>query len=239
MVSARKSPASGCELGTVLATSVRYGGGSDGPQVIHCPIRFSADGVSIEQTWNTTALRATGSHTVVLDKVFVPDAAVALVRPADVWHPIWNVVLGSAMPLIMAAYLGAADAAVGIAIRACAGRLASDVDRLVGEMGNAHTVDVFDAMFRSTDNLRFANTDTHTVLTLSRKTVASSALRKTVEIAVEIVGGQAFSRGHDPERLARDVQGSQFHPLPRAAQLTLSGRVAGGSAQWADWVSGR
>ena len=46
-------------------------------------------------------MRATGSHTVVLDDVFVPDAAVALIRPADVWHPVWNTVVTAAMPLIM------------------------------------------------------------------------------------------------------------------------------------------
>ncbi|MFC9964254.1 acyl-CoA dehydrogenase family protein [Nocardia ignorata] len=77
-VSARKAPASGCEAGDVLVTSVRL----EGNQVLHCAIPMSAIGVRIEKTWDTLGLRASGSHTVVLDEVFVPEAAVSLIRPA-------------------------------------------------------------------------------------------------------------------------------------------------------------
>ncbi len=100
-VSARKSPASGCEAGHVLVTSIRWDDAPDGPKVLHCAVPFGAEGVRIERTWDTLGLRATGSHTVVLDDVFVPDAAVSLIRPADEWHPVWNVVIGAAMPLIL------------------------------------------------------------------------------------------------------------------------------------------
>jgi alkylation response protein AidB-like acyl-CoA dehydrogenase len=92
LVQARKAPAGGCEAGQVLVTSIRWDGAPDGPQVLHCSVPMSAEGVRIEPTWDTMGMRATGSHTVVLDDVFVPDGAVSLVRPADVWHPIWNTV---------------------------------------------------------------------------------------------------------------------------------------------------
>ena len=95
--------------------------------------------MSIEQTWDTLGMRATGSHTVVLDDVFVPDAAVSLVRPAETWHPVWNAVLGSAMPLIMAAYVGVADVAVTVATKIVTGREDPHVLQLVGEMITAHT----------------------------------------------------------------------------------------------------
>ena len=77
-VSARKGPASGCEVGQVLVTSIRWDDSPDGAQVLHCAVPLAAEGVSIELTWDTLGLRATGSHTVVLDDVFVPDAAVSL-----------------------------------------------------------------------------------------------------------------------------------------------------------------
>src|SRR5690606_19293002 len=124
------------EMGTVLVTSIRWES-EDGPQVLHCAIPFSAEGVSVEQTWDTVGLRATGSHTVVLDDVFVPDAAVSLVRPADVWHPVWNIVIPAAMPLIMAAYAGIADAAVTSALELVGGRSEDHVFQLAGEMTNA------------------------------------------------------------------------------------------------------
>src|SRR5262249_36520855 len=86
--SARKGPASGWEAGDMLGTSIRYDAAPEGPQVLHCSIPMRADGVSIDRTWDTLGMRATGSHTVVLDDVFVPDTAVALTRPADSWHPV-------------------------------------------------------------------------------------------------------------------------------------------------------
>jgi alkylation response protein AidB-like acyl-CoA dehydrogenase len=222
-VTARKGPASGCEVGQVLVTSIRWDDSPEGPQVLHCSVPFSADGVAVEQTWNTLGMRATGSHTVVLDDVFVPDTAVALMRPADEWPPIWNTVLGVALPLITSAYLGIADAAVEQARLSASGRSDPHVFQLLGEMANAQTTaaDVIAAMYVDSDNLRFANTDEHASRTLSRKTVATDAMIETVRLAIEVAGGSSGL-----ERLYRDVHGCLFHPLGRAKQTRFTGRVA-------------
>lgn len=227
-VDARKMPVSGCEVGDVLVTSIRWEDAFDGPKVIHCSIPFATEGVSIEQTWDTMGMRATGSHTVVLDNVFVPEAAVSLIRPADTWHPVWNSVLGAAMPLIMAVYVGIADVAVAVATEAVAGRDDPHVLQLVGEMITAHTTgaDAVTAMLASSENLNFANSDEHSSVTLARKTVAADALIETVRLAIEATGGIGFSKRSELERLYRDVHGCLFHPLPRAKQSRFSGRVA-------------
>ena len=229
-VSARKGPASACEVGQILVTSIRWEDGPDGPQVLHCAVPFAADGVRIDPTWDTLGMRATGSHTVVLDDVFVPDAAVSLVRPADQWAPIWNTVLGVALPLIMAAYLGIADRAVELATAAAAGRSEPPVFQLVGEMMNAYTTatDTVAAMFAASDNFRFANTDDLAARTLSRKTVAADALIDTVRLAIEVAGGYGYTRQSDLERLYRDIHGCLFHPLGRAKQTQFTGRVTVG-----------
>ncbi|MGW4328084.1 acyl-CoA dehydrogenase family protein [Nocardia sp. NPDC004573] len=226
-VHARKAPASGCEAGTVLVTSVRWDDAPGGPQVLHCAIPFAAHGVRIERTWDTLGLRATGSHTVVLEDVFVPDAAVSLTRPATVWPPLLNVVLGAAMPLVMAAYLGIADGAVDLATTLAAGRADAPTVQLAGEMATAHTTagDLVDAMFAASENLRFANTDQHASRTLSRKTAAADALVRTVRSAIETVGGLGYSRTCELEMRYRDVHGCLFHPLPRAKQTHFTGRV--------------
>jgi len=231
-VSARKGPASGCEVGQILVTSVRWDAAPDGPQVIHCAIPFDSPNVRIDKTWDTLGLRATGSHTVVLNDVFVPDAAVSLIRAADQWHPVWNTVLGAAMPLIMAAYLGIADAALEHARAAAAGRAEHHVLHVLGEVINAHTVaeDVVTAMLASANDLHFDNTDDHAGRTLSRKSVAAAAAIDTVRLTLALVGGSGYSRSNEIERLFRDVNGSVFHPLPLAKQTLLSARVAlGGS----------
>ena len=227
-VDARKTPVSGCEVGDVLVTSIRWEDAQDGPKVIHCSIPFAADGVRIEQTWDTLGMRATGSHTVVLEDVFVPESAVSLVRPADAWHPVWNSVLGAAVPLIMAPYVGIADVAVAVATETVAGRDDPHVLQLVGEMTTVHTTgaDAVTAMLASSDNLGFDNSDAHSSITLARKTVAADALIETVRLAIEATGGIGFSRRSDLERLYRDVHGCLFHPLPRAKQSRFSGRVA-------------
>lgn len=227
-VSARKGPASGCEVGQVLVTSIRWQDAPDGPQVFHCSVPMSAEGVSIDLTWDTLGMRATGSHTVVLDDVFVPDAAIALMRPADQWHPVWNTVVGAALPLIMSAYLGIADTAVAIVREAVASRRDPHIVQLLGEMANTHitAADLVAAMYADSDNLHFANTDEHASRNLSRKTVATDAMINTVRLAIEATGGVGYTRSSDLERLYRDVHGALFHPLGRAKQVQLSGRVA-------------
>ncbi|MBF6416046.1 acyl-CoA dehydrogenase family protein [Nocardia cyriacigeorgica] len=227
LVSARKAPASGCEVGTVAVTSIRWDDAPDGPRVLHCAIPMNAPGVRIEQTWDTLGLRASGSHTIVFDEVFVPDAAVAMIRPADTWPPILNTVIGAAMPLVMSAYLGIADAAVELTAALVTGRADPHTLQLAGEMMNAHTTaeDLIAAMFTASDNLEFAATEPYAARILSRKTVAANALIDTVRLAVETVGGVGYSRTCELEMYYRDIHGCLFHPLPRAKQTRFTGRV--------------
>ncbi|WP_433602803.1 acyl-CoA dehydrogenase family protein [Nocardia sp. CA-135953] len=226
-VSARKAPASGCEVGDVVVTSIRRGDAPEGPQVLHFAVPLDAPGARIEKTWDTIGLRASGSHTVVFEDVFVPDAAISLTRPADVWPPVLNVVIGAAMPLVMAAYLGIADAAVELTAALVADRGEPHTFQLAGEMMNAYTTaaDLIAAMFTDSDNLHFDNTDGYGARTLSRKTVAADALVDTVRLAIETVGGVGFSRGCELEMWYRDIHGCLFHPLPRAKQTRFTGRV--------------
>jgi len=227
-VTARKSPASGAPGGDVVVTSFRHDG-PDGAQVVHASVPFAAPGVSIEQTWDTMGMRATGSETVVFDDVFVPDAAVALVRPAGQWHPVWATVLGVALPLIMSTYVGVAEAAANRAIELARPRAERpDIASLIGRMGNRLTVarDTVRAMIDAADDLRFDNTLDHASLSLTRKTNAAEAVVDVVRLAMEVSGGHGFGRGSGIERLFRDAHGAAYHPLPAAQQELFSGRVA-------------
>jgi alkylation response protein AidB-like acyl-CoA dehydrogenase len=60
------------------------------------------------------------------------------------------------------------------------------------------------------------------------KTIVVNAIQTVVAKAVEIAGGAAYFRRHPLERLWRDVQAAQFHPLPEKKQLLFTGRVAMG-----------
>jgi len=231
-ISARKSPSSGAPAGDILVTSVPWNDSPEGPQVIHCAVPFNANGVSIEETWDTMGLRGTGSHTVVLDDVFVPDAAVSLIRAAGEWHPVWSAVLGSAMPLIMSAYAGIAEAAADLAVERARKSSSPTTIGSVGDMLNQLTTvqDTVTAMLRSSDNLNFAPTDAHAARVLSRKTVAANAAISTVRAALDVCGGAGFSTATGLERLYRDVHGALYHPLPEPKQREFTGRVAVGMA---------
>ena len=228
-ISARKMPASGCPGGDVLVTSICWDDAPEGPQVVHCSIPFAADGVSIVPTWDTMGMRGTGSDTVVLDDVFVPDESVVLIRPAGAWHPVWSIVLGTALPLIMSTYVGIAGLAAERAIELTARRAERpDVAQLTGRMLNRLAVgrDTVRAMIDASDNLHFDNTPQAAAAALTRKTNATEACIDTVRIALEVGGGPAFGRQNGIERLFRDVHGALYHPLSATRQERFTGRLA-------------
>ena len=86
-ITARKVFSSGSPAGQLLVTSAVLADDAAGPTVLHFAVPLGAPGVRIEETWRTMGMRATGSHDVVLDGVFVPDAAIGVRRPAGKWHP--------------------------------------------------------------------------------------------------------------------------------------------------------
>ena len=47
-----------------------------GPTVLHFPVPLDAPGVEIADNWRTLGMRGTGSNDIVLEGVFVPDAAI-------------------------------------------------------------------------------------------------------------------------------------------------------------------
>ncbi len=227
-VNARKGPSSGAPSGDLLISSVRWDDAPDGAQVLHFAVPFSAPGVSIETTWNTVGMRGTGSETVVLTDVFVPEAAVSLARPAGEWHPVWSVVLGAAMPLIMSTYVGVAESAVERAMRVM--RPGDERAASATAVARAHrslrtAQDAVDAMVRHSEDLHFDNDLDTAVSTLERKVVAADACIDTVRLALEL-GGAAYSSAPGLGRLMRDVLGASHHPLPAAAQEQFCGRVA-------------
>lgn len=228
-VSAVKRFCSAAPVGDLLITSAPHEGGEQGPEVLHFPVPLRAEGVRVLDDWDTLGMRATGSHSIQLEGVFVPDEAVVLRRPSGQWHGVWNVVVAVAAPIYMAPYVGVAEQAAAVA-RSAVSRQKPDALRLLGlgELENQLTL----VQLAWRDMLEIANdydvepTLEHANRMLIRKTLTANAAQATVAKAVELVGGGAFFRAFGLERLLRDVQGAPFHPLPEKKQLTFTGRVA-------------
>ena len=236
-VTARKPFSSGSPKGGVLVTSAPYDDPKEGWQVLHFAVPFTAPGISLADDWRTLGMRATGSHTIILDNVNVPDDAIALRRRRGRFHPAWNVILTVALPLIMSAYVGVAEAGAAIGReQACKRQGDPAVPYLLGELTNELTTAqlAFNDMIRLANDLDFAMTLDLANAVLVRKTVVAEHVLATVEKALEAAGGAGFYRKAGLERLLRDAHGAQFHPLSGKRQHRFTGRVALGLDPIAD-----
>ena len=228
LVSAHKPFGSGSPRGNVLVTSAPYDDPVEGPQVFHFPVPTSAKGVHGMDDWRTMGMRATGSQTMVMEDVFVPEEAIVLKRPRGEYHPLWNVVLTVAMPLIMSAYVGVAEAATAIAIQSAQKRAGEeDTAYLLGELTNRLTTATMavDSMVAITNDWDFAPTNDTANAILVRKTITAEAVLATVQKAMEAAGGSGFFRKTGLERLFRDAHGVRYHPLPEKRQQAFTGRI--------------
>lgn len=227
LFSARKFFASQSVVGDVLVTSGPYFDPEHGAQVLHFGIPFTAEGLSLLDDWDTLGMRATGSQTVKLDRVFIPESAIKLRRPQGAYHPVWNIVLGVAMPLIMSVYVGIAEQASDMALESIRStkERKPHIPYLLGEMNNLLTSAkvMHEDMIRLNDEYQFQPKDILGQQILTRKTVVANACIETVQKAMEVCGGRGFRRAFGLERLFRDVQAAKYHPLPEREQYAFSG----------------
>ena len=226
-VSGRKVFASGAPAGDLFMTMALYDDPEAGPTVLHCTIPFDAPGLEVQDTWRTLGMRGTGSHDVVLDGVFVPDAAIGVRRPPGQWGPVWHVVATIALPLIYAVYVGIAEAARALALRQVAGRRHDpDIQQMVGLMEKELAIArmALRQMVNAAASGPMGLETTNEVLI--GRAVAGPAAIRTVEVALEVAAGPGFFRDLGLERLFRDVQGARYHPVRGSAQLLYSGRLA-------------
>lgn len=220
--SGRKRFVSGCEAGNLLMTMAVCDG-----EVLHAAVPMKAEGVSIEQTWRTLGMRASGSHDVVLKDVFVADAAISARRPAGVWHPFFHLVSVVAWPLIYSVYRGVAEKLRDETLRLAAKRREdADTQILVGAMDTAlaSAVAAHERMLQLGDVGAPGEQTTATMMTLKR--AMTESLLQVGSLAMDAAGGSGFYRDNGIERLFRDLQAARYHPLTMLPQQKLAGRIA-------------
>jgi alkylation response protein AidB-like acyl-CoA dehydrogenase len=227
-VSATKRFCSGVPFGDLLITSAPCDEGTTS-SVLHFPVSVRAEGVLVRNDWDSIGMRASGSHTVEMVNVFVPEETVSLRRPRGQWHGSWNVVVTVAAPIYMAPYVGAAEQAAFRARAALAHRSLEPAQLLaVGELENELQLLqlTWSAMVELTNDYAIEPTVQDTSRMLSCKTIAANAVQRCVHKAIEVVGGAGLFRDLGLERVLRDVQAAPFHLLPEKKQQLFTGRVA-------------
>jgi acyl-CoA dehydrogenase len=229
LFTARKAFASGCVAGDLLVTSGQYTDPVEGRQVLHFSVSMAADGVRIDPVWEAMGMRGTGSHTVILDNVFVAEQAVTLRRHCGQYHAIWSVILTIALPLICAVYVGMAEAAADKAREIAAGKGDDGVSAIIiGEMQTELTTAqiALESMIANVNDLNVEPGIEHANRALIRKTIVAEAVKHTADKALEATGGAGYFRRLGLERILRDAHAAQFHPMPAKKQHRFTGRLA-------------
>ncbi|NJO40358.1 MAG: acyl-CoA dehydrogenase [Cyanobacteria bacterium CRU_2_1] len=226
-INACKVFASGAPAGDLLMTSAVYNDPEAGSTVLHFAIPMQAEGVKIDPVWYAMGMQGTGSHTIVLSDVFVPDTGIALKRSQGEWHPLFHLISMVAFPLIYSVYVGVAEAARDLTVQLIQQRPENDhICYLVGGIENElmaaklalqHMMTVADASqpgFNTTNQV------------MTARTLAARAVLNVVDLAMEAIGGKAFYRSLGLEQLFRDAQAARYHPLREGEQRRLAGQLA-------------
>jgi len=227
LMSGSKYFASQSAVGDMLVTSAPFEDEHEGKQVFHFAIPFASEGLSLLDDWDTLGMRGTGSQTVKLNKVFIPESAIRLRRKQGEFHPVWNVVLGVAMPLIMSVYAGIAEKAFEISLDLVksAPRSKAYTASSIGEMSNqlSQVQIMLEDMLRINNNFDFQPADEIAHKILSRKTLLAESAIEVLRQSMEVCGGLAYRKSLGLERLFRDVQAARYHPLSKRDQYAFSG----------------
>ncbi|MCK9858785.1 acyl-CoA dehydrogenase family protein [Paenibacillus sp. ATY16] len=171
--------------------------------------------VSIIETWDTLGMRATGSHDVVLDQVFVPADHRLTGKGTDDG--------GGWLLHIPACYLGIALAARDYALSFANSYKPGQMDKPISsipsvqhtigqmelELRTAHTMlySIAERWDRETENRPALKAD----LGLAKYAATNNAI-KIVDLAMRIVGGTSLSRQQPLERYYRDVRAGLHNP---------------------------
>ncbi|MCB2135569.1 MAG: acyl-CoA/acyl-ACP dehydrogenase [Rhodobacteraceae bacterium] len=224
-VTARKIFVSGAPAGNILMTSAVTP--ENGGTIIHFPCPMAAPEVTVLDTWYTLGMRATGSHDVMIEGLFVPADKVAVKRPQGKWHPVFFMLGTIAFPLIYSVYLGVAERARDIAIAIAAQRPPSSFTR--NRAGRVETA-LAAARMAHEHMIRGAEINAPSAATVGqvmtgRRLVEENAIA-TVELAMELAGASGFYRKTELERLFRDIQAARYHPLQKDVQSEYAGALA-------------
>ena len=228
LFSATKHFASGSPEGDVLVTSGPYEDPDLGWQVFHFPVPTSSKGVKVLDNWHPMGMKGTGSNSVEIDEVFIPEASIALRRPRGDYHTVWCVVLPVALPLIMSVYVGIAETAAIRAKALCKELKDLTTPYLLGEMENALTTAqvVLQDMIANIGDFDFTPDMNTLNEVVKRKTIVANHCKQVVVKAIEACGGSGYLESFGIECLLRDVMASHFHPMQEKRQHLFSGYMA-------------
>ncbi|NIK74945.1 alkylation response protein AidB-like acyl-CoA dehydrogenase [Paenibacillus castaneae] len=178
-------------------------------------------GITIEETWDTLGMRATGSHDLVLDNVFVPHGET--LEGAEIKSKAGTAYDSAPLLHIPACYIGIAHAARDFAIKfaknyrpnSLPGPISElpNIQRQIGEM-EAELITARTLLYSVADRWDHVPSERSALkqeLGLAKYVATNSAIH-IVDKAMRIVGAASLSRKLPLERMYRDVRAGLHNP---------------------------
>jgi alkylation response protein AidB-like acyl-CoA dehydrogenase len=206
-----------------------------------------APGLSIEKTWDTMGMRATGTETVVFEKVFVPDDdLVSRTFRSSIYQTVeWQtltfaaVYLGLARKAYAETRLALIDKSTGPVVGPSTGPSVGPVSVRYRDLPYVQVgfgqmqvrIETMSAVLERACKELIAGIDTandrfrRMVLVETPKVVATENAIQVVDMCMRVLGGGSYRRGHVIERLYRDARSGPFHPLRTDQLFDLLGKA--------------
>ncbi len=226
-----------CSLAPALDVFYGTAGLTDGSGLLLFAIGRDAPGLSFVDTWDTLAMRGTGSWDVVFDDVFVPEVMAQVGTPWDEWDRRSERMLSWFSCTVAAVYLGIAEAARDFTLGYLADRklggMEHPLSRQPGILFGAGEVEALLRPARALlfDTIRRRRTELLPAPEIiAVKYCVTNAAVAAVDRCFRMVGGSGLYRRLPIERLFRDVQAGPLHPPTNDLALEGMGRAAFGIA---------
>ncbi|HEX4110696.1 MAG TPA: acyl-CoA dehydrogenase family protein [Solirubrobacteraceae bacterium] len=194
-------------------------------------------GVSIAYTWDTLGMRATGSHTLVMEDAYVgPEAYGGNFRQGLIGEAEWAAILFGGV------YLGLAEKAFAEARRSLTGKhlgaTATGQDTVISELGYVQhalgrmysTIEIAARALETTAMTAIEDRAPDVPPAVRKahwdlaKVVATEAAISVTDEALRLVGGTSFRRGNVLERLFRDARAGFLHSFTTDQLYNAFGR---------------
>jgi alkylation response protein AidB-like acyl-CoA dehydrogenase len=208
--------------------------------ILHAFVPRGTPGVEILEDWDPLGMRATRSNTTTLTRVRVPPDAVFRRLPVGPNGDLLVFGIFAAFEsLIASVYLGIADRALELAVRALGQRRSHTAGRALAEdpvlrnllAGVAMQRTGADAELRGVTQDLDAGAGLATewfARLVTLKTHAVAAAVAATSAALHVGGGSGFSAGSEVVRLHRDALAGQFHPsTEESARATVANALLG------------
>lgn len=191
-------------------------------------------GLRIEETWNHLGMRASCSHDVILEDVFVPADHAVDIRPPEAWRERDDSFAAWGALMFASIYDGVARAARDWFIGFLHARVPSNLGAALATLPHMQAaVGDMQALLqvnRLTETVLAARTDASDPPAphesyLAKHTINANSIA-VVEKAVALIGNPALTRDHPLERHLRDVLCSRVHSPQADTVLGNAGRIA-------------